>query len=192
MSSTVAINRTLENFGKVIGEFPEFRFAGDPVLRQKTQEVSLADGIEIGKYLGDILVRYRQLVGYGRGLAAPQTGISKSVFVTFMDNDVQIYINPKITASSQRQNYYRELCLSSGIIWGDVKRAEQITIKWTDPTGTLKTREFDNVLARLLQHEYKHLDGELNIDIAEPGSLEIITEDPLKEVLRIKPLKERK
>lgn len=189
MADIKSIGRTVGNFQKLLLEFPEFRYAGDPILRQKTDETSLAEGVEIGKTLGKVLTKYHELVGYGRGLAAPQLGISKSVFVTFLDSEVQVYINPHITAFSDKQNFYRELCLSSGIVWGDVRRAERITIEWTDSNGALKTKEVDSVLARLLQHEYKHLEGELNIDIAEPGSLEIITDDPLKEALRDSPLK---
>ncbi|MCL4390556.1 MAG: peptide deformylase [Patescibacteria group bacterium] len=188
MTRAESIDRTIQNFQRVFKEFPQFRYAGDPILRQETQEATLAEGVEIGRNLGDVLVHYRKLVGYGRGLAAPQIGISKSVFVTFLDDEVQGYINPGITASSDTYNYYRELCLSSGIIWGDVRRPERITMKWTDFKGNLITKEVDGFLARLWQHEERHLHGELNIDVAQPGSLEIVTDDPLKEVLRDRPL----
>lgn len=184
------INQTLANFQKIAVGFPEFRYLGDPILRAKAEEVSVHDGVEIGKTLGDILIRYRVLVGYGRGLAAPQVGISRAVFVTYLDNEVQIYINPWIAAQSETCNYYRELCLSSGIIWGDVRRPARITMEWTDSHGKRQTRETDGVLARLWQHEEMHLRGELNVDIALPGSLEIITSDPLKEVLRKQPFRD--
>src|SRR3990167_3879723 len=118
MTRIITIDKTILNFQRISYEFPQFRYAGDPILRQKTEEASLSEGIEIGKSLGEVLVKYRQLVGYGRGLAAPQIGLSKSVFVTFLDGEVQVYINPRLTALSEKQSFYRELCLSSGIIWG--------------------------------------------------------------------------
>ncbi len=186
---TNQIAKTLADFHKVVAEFPEFRYLGDPILRAKTHGVSTKEGKEIGCSLGEILIRYRQLVGYGRGLAAPQIGIDKAVFVTYLDNEIQIYINPKITTKSKKCNYYRELCLSSGIIWGEVKRPAIITMDWTDALGKHQVKETDGVLARLWQHEQRHLVGEINVDIALPGSLEIITSDPLKETLRDQPLK---
>ena len=189
MNRLETINKTVDNFQKVLDKFPEFRYAGDPILRQKTQPVSFAEGVKIGRSLGEVLVSYRKLVGYGRGLAAPQIGLDKSVFVTFLDDEVQIYLNPVIKYSSNEINYYRELCLSSGIFWGDIPRPAHITMEWTDIKGNLISKDFDSFLARLLQHEYYHLKGELNLDIVLPGSLEIVIDDPLKESLREHPLK---
>lgn len=173
-----------KQFERLIVEFPEFKYIGDPVLRTPTQPAQVNEGIEIGKKLGDILVRYRKFAGFGRGLAAPQIGISKSVFVTYLDDQVQTYINPKIVNFSEAKNHYRELCLSCGFLWGDIKRASKITMRWTDENGKVQEKKADGVLARLWQHEYKHLEGELNLDIAEPGSIEFITRDPLQEKLR--------
>ncbi|MCD4756304.1 peptide deformylase [bacterium] len=62
------------NFYEIIGKFPEVRYVGDPILRQETEDVSLEEGYKIGKRLGEVLMRYRGEVGYGRGFAAPQIG----------------------------------------------------------------------------------------------------------------------
>lgn len=183
------IKKTVANFQKVAAAFPEFRYLGDPILRTKTQEATLKEGIEAGKILGAGLVKFRRLVGYGRGLAAPQLGIDKAVFVTFLNDEVQTYINPRITRFAETFNYYRELCLSSGIIWGDIKRSVSITMEWTDVKGKRQTKDVDGFLARLWQHEGRHLEGEINVDIAIPGSLEIVTSDPLLETLRDYPLR---
>ena len=174
----------VKQFERLLAEFPEFRYISDPILRTPTQLVETGEGIEIGHKLGEILVRYRKFVGYGRGLAAPQIGISKSVFVTYLDGQVQTYINPKIVNLSDKKNYYRELCLSCGFLWGDIKRASKITMHWIDGNGKAQEKEADGVLARLWQHEYKHLEGELNLDFAKPGSIEFVTSDPLQEKLR--------
>ncbi len=61
----------VRKFEETLKDFPEVRYAGDPVLRQPTQEVSVDEGIELGNRLGEILIRYRKAVGYGRGFAAP-------------------------------------------------------------------------------------------------------------------------
>ncbi len=174
----------VKQFEKLIGEFPEFRYIGDPILRTPTQVVDIKEGIEIGKKLGEVLVRYRKFVGYGRGLAAPQIGIQKSVFVTYLDDQIQTYINPKIDNLSDEKNYCRELCLSCEFLWGDVKRASKITLHWTDENGKIQEKEAAGVLARLLQHEHDHLRGVCNLDVAERGSIEFVTSDPLQEKLR--------
>ncbi len=93
----------VKQFERLLAEFPEFRYIGDPILRTPTQPAEVKEGIEIGEKLGEVLVRYRKFVGYGRGLAAPQIGISKSVFVTHLDERTQTYINPKIINYSEKR-----------------------------------------------------------------------------------------
>lgn len=183
MSSEILLSR-LTTFIETIKVFPDFRYLGDPVLHTPTSEVSVQEGIVIGDKLGQILVAYRQLVGFGRGLSANQIGIPKSVFVTFLDDQIQIYINPKIIKLSDQQNLYRELCLSSGIIWGDIKRSVTITMQWKDKEGMDHQEEITGPKARIFQHEYEHLKGDHSINHAEPGSIEICLSDPLKEVFR--------
>lgn len=174
----------IDQFKKIAQEFPDLRYLGDPILRTPAAEAILDEGIKIGKKLGNILVQYRKMTGMGRGLAAPQMGIGKRVFVTFLNDQIQTYVNPKIIKSSNNQNHYRELCISSGLVWGDIKRPAMITIQWTDENGKNQEKEADGVLARLLQHEYDHLQGICNLDIAERGSIEFVTSDPLQEKLR--------
>lgn len=127
---------------------------------------------------------YRKEVGYGRGFAAPQIGESKTVFVTFVDNELQVFINPKITAKSSETTFYRELCLSSGIMAVDTERPEWIVIEWTDVEGKRHKQRFEGFLARLYQHEEAHLRGRLNLDEAAEGGIEFALFDPLQEKLR--------
>lgn len=179
-----AIKERIKKFEQIIDKFPEVRYAGDPVLRQVAEEVSLEDGIMIGDKLAEILMRYRQEVGYGRGFAAPQIGESKTVFVTFVDGKLETFINPKIIERSDETNFYKELCLSSGIMAADTERSEWIVMQWTDVDGKLHEEKFDGFLARLYQHEVAHLMGKLNLDEAAEGGIEIQLFDPLKEQLR--------
>lgn len=179
-----AIKNKLNVFTQTLEKFPEFRYLGDSILRQKAEEIGIDEGLEIGRRLGELLIKYRKMVGYGRGLAAPQIGIGKSVFVTYLDDKVQMYINPQIVSSSDNKNYYRELCLSSGIVWCDVCRPEAATLKWINENKKQRQEEFTGVLARLLQHEYDHLLGIVNLDKAKLGTIEFVTSDPLQEKLR--------
>lgn len=178
------LKEKVRGFGLVLDKFPEVRYAGDPVLRQVAQEVSVEEGVEIGKRLGDVLMRYRKEVGYGRGFAAPQIGENKAVFVTFVDDKLTTFINPRITERSQETNFYRELCLSSGIMAVDAERPEWITMEWVDANGNKQSGKFDGFLARLYQHEEAHLRGKLNLDEASEGGIEFALFDPLKEELR--------
>ena len=174
----------VHKFGETLKDFPEVRYAGDPILRQSTQEVSIEEGIGLGKRLGETLMRYRKAVGYGRGFAAPQIGEDKSVFVTFVNDDLQTFINPRITERSKDTNFYKELCLSSGIMSADVERSEWIVMEWTSVDGQEYKERFDGFLARLYQHEEAHLRGVINLDEATAGGIEFATFDPLKEQLR--------
>ena len=173
-----------DTFKKILEEIPELVFIGDKVLRQKTVEVSFDEGIQISNRLKIALAKYREITGIGRGLAAPQIGENKSVFVAFVDDQFKTYINPKIVKKSEENNLFRESCLSCGYLSVDVKRPRSITIEYTSEAGTTETEEVDGILARLLQHEYDHLEGILNIDKAEPSSIEFMINDPAKEQLR--------
>ncbi len=174
----------VKSFEEVIQKFPEVKYAGDPVLRQFTEEVSVKEGVEIGIRLGEVLMRYREAVGYGRGFAAPQIGENKAVFVTFIDGRLQTFINPKIVERSKETNFYRELCLSSGIMAADVERSVWIIMEWSDTEGQFHSERIEGFLARLYQHEEAHLRGKLNLDEAADGGIEFMLFDPLKEQLR--------
>ncbi len=178
------LKRIVRDFESVLESFPEVRYAGDPILREVTQEVSVKEGVEIAKSLGKVLMRYRKEVGYGRGFAAPQIGENKSVFVTFVDDKLQIFINPKIIDKSSETNFYKELCLSSGIMSADTERSKWIIMEWTNEEGERKNGRFDGFLARLYQHEEAHLRGKINLDEAVEGGIEFATFDPLREQLR--------
>ena len=183
MDNTQVIQRS-KLFLQVAQKFPDFCYLGDPILRRKTKLVSIKEGLEIGEKLGLVLIAYRQIANIGRGLAAPQIGISKSVFVTYLNDEVQIFINPKIISKSNKRNRYRELCLSCGFLWGDVVRPDRIVMEWKDKEGKVNRKEFTDFEARLVQHEYDHLLGIPNLDKAENKTIEFVTTNPLREKLR--------
>jgi peptide deformylase len=178
------LKNKVRDFENTLEKFPEVRYAGDPILRSPTQEITLEEGLKIGQRLGEVLMRYRKEVGYGRGFAAPQIGENKSVFVTFVDEKIQIFINPKVIEKSIETNFYRELCLSSGMMAADTERSEWIVLEWMDELGQIRSEKFEGFLARLYQHEEAHLRGKLNLDEAVSGGIEFMLFDPLKEQLR--------
>jgi peptide deformylase len=174
----------VNTFVRVLNEIPEIKYVGDLVLRQPAQLVEIAEGKIIGDQLGKVLLRYRKIAGIGRGLAAPQIGLNKAVFVTFVDDKLQTFINPRIIEKSKETNFYRELCLSSGIISANVERPELVTMEWTDIEEKKHKEKFEGFPARLYQHEEAHLRGIVNLDEATPKGIEFATFDALKEPLR--------
>jgi peptide deformylase len=179
------ISDRLKVFQDILTAIPEVKYVGDTILRAKTSPATLTEGIKIGKLLGKVILKYRKIAGYGRGFAAPQIGISKSVFATYEpDEKIHIFINPVISSKSKTKNYYRELCLSSGIMAADVARPNWVVMSWMDEHGETVEQKFEGFLARLYQHEEAHLRGVVNLDECEPGGIEFCTFDPLKESLR--------
>jgi len=181
---TEAIKRRIDTFKIILNEFPEFRYVGDPILREQTKNVDVSEGILIGNQLGEILLRYRKITGIGRGLSAPQIGLNRTVFVTFLEEKLQTFINPTIIERSVETNFYREWCLSSGIMAADVERPEWVIMEWTDIEGVKHKEKIEGFLARLYQHEEAHLRGIVNLDESTPRGIEFATFDPLKEQLR--------
>lgn len=178
------IKERVTTFNRALGEIPEVRYVGDPILRQQTQQVEIVEGGKIGDQLGKVLLHYREVVGMGRGLAAPQIGLNRAVFVTFVDGKLQTFINPAIVEKSLETNFYKELCLSSGIMAADVERPEWIVMEWTSVDGVKHKEKIEGFLARLYQHEEAHLRGVINLDEVAPQGIEFATFDPLKEQLR--------
>jgi peptide deformylase len=104
----------------------------------------------------------------GIGLAAPQVGVLKRFFVVDVGEgdtrDPRFFINPRITGRSETKSVYEEGCLSLPKQFGDVERADGVSLRYQDRTGAERTLEADDMLARCIQHEMDHLDGILFID----------------------------
>jgi peptide deformylase len=114
----------------------------------------------------------------GCGLAAPQIGVSQRVAVVNGDVMADIYpylkdfrrtfINPVILEESEAMCEYNEGCLSIPGLYADVRRPEAITVEYYDGNLEKKTEHFDKFAARMIQHEFSHLDGELFTDLVAP------------------------
>jgi len=104
----------------------------------------------------------------GAGLACPQIGVSKRMFVakqfftdpTGKETSVDIiFINPEIISKSKNTNIMYEGCLSIPNTYGKVERANKITIKYQDENGEYKKMKAEGFFSRVIQHENDHLDG---------------------------------
>ena len=109
----------------------------------------------------------------GVGLAAPQIGINKRVFVMDCNNDQEkkeyvIVINPEIMSFSEELKTYKEGCLSIPEITEEVVRPEKVSVSYEDLSGKLKTEKLEGLWATCFQHELDHLNGKLFIDYLKP------------------------
>jgi len=103
--------------------------------------------------------------GKGVGLAGPQVGLLKRIFVTNAEGDEErVFINPSIIWTSQEQSSIEEGCLSIPGFYAVVKRPAIIKIQAWNEKGRAFTLEVSGMLARIIQHEYDHLEGILFID----------------------------
>ncbi|MGC9312834.1 MAG: peptide deformylase [Sediminispirochaetaceae bacterium] len=155
---------------------------GDDVLRQNTEEVLNIDE-EIAR-LAEVMLE-SMYNGDGIGLAGPQVGVLRQIFVCHAQNDQpRIFINPQIIATSQEQLPYEEGCLSIPGVWGDVIRPQAITVQAVNEKGKPFRIDADGILARVIQHEMDHLKGVLFIDHLE--------ENARNKLLKIYDRKQRK
>lgn len=119
----------------------------------------------------------------GVGLAGPQAGISKRIFVVIADDDVRrVFINPQIIHTSQELCDYEEGCLSIPQVYESISRPAEVTVQALNEKGRPFTLEAKGLLARIIQHENDHLDGKLFIDRGDPEFAEK-TEEQFKKRL---------
>ncbi len=146
----------------------KIRIYGDPVLRVEATEVT-----EFGEPLVNTISEMAQemLAADGIGLAAPQYGISKRFFVIGLPSGensdarkIIPFINPEIVWESDETVVIEEGCLSIPGIFEEVERPEKVHIKFQDMDGNPVELDATGTLARVIQHEYDHLDGILFID----------------------------
>ena len=137
---------------------------GDEILRKRCREVSeVTDRIKMT--LQDMLETMREQ--YGVGIAAPQIGIMRRMFIAEPEpGRVYYMINPVILEQSGSQ-VDDEGCLSVPGMIGTVDRPQRIKMQAMDLNGEMQVYEFEDFDARVMCHEYDHLEGVLYIDKAE-------------------------
>lgn len=142
-----------------------------PVLRQVAQPVDPIDDEvrALAARMIQIMHEHR-----GVGLAAPQVGLPWRMFVanpTGNDRDNFVYINPRLTRPGRASDMVEEGCLSIPDVRAPIMRPTEITIEALDTEGQPFTQTSDDLLGRIWQHEFDHLDGKLILDRMRPDDL---------------------
>jgi peptide deformylase len=138
---------------------------GHPVLREKSVPVESFD-----ESLRDLAAQMQRsmIMERGVGLAAPQVG--RRVRLLLAEDDrggrtrTLTLVNPEIVKASREQDTHNEGCLSLPELFADVKRPVEITVRYQDLDGVDHELTDDGFLARIIQHEYDHLEGVLFVD----------------------------
>jgi peptide deformylase len=137
----------------------------DPRLTRAAAPVERIDD-ELQQLLDDMLET--MYAAPGIGLAAPQVGVLKRVFVADLGEEGAraplFIINPELVWRSEASNVAEEGCLSLPQQYGEVSRASEVRVRYLDRKGLEREIAADGLLARCLQHEMDHLDGILFTD----------------------------
>ena len=154
--------------------YPIFVY-GQPVLRKVAQNID-KDYPQLQEFVADMFETMEKSDGIG--LAAPQVGLSIRLFVIdgaplAEDNESmkdfrKAFINAQITDRYGEDLLYNEGCLSLPSIREDVSRKSTIRMTYYDENFNFFDEEFDGLKARIIQHEYDHIDGKLFIDLITP------------------------
>lgn len=151
---------------------------GDPVLRKKCKEIT-PEYPKLKELIENMWETMYQ--AYGVGLAAPQIGLPIRLFIidptAFADDDSleeqekevlsnlkKIFINPVIVSEEGEEWAFNEGCLSIPDVREDVFRKSIITIEYQDEDFNKHTETYDGIAARVIQHEYDHIEGILFTD----------------------------
>ncbi len=138
----------------------EIRVIGDPVLRQRASEIADVDG-RLARLADDMLATMYDAPGLG--LAGPQVGVQKRIFVYDVGEGPQVVINPEIV-ESRGEWAYEEGCLSIPGLAFELIRPAEVHLVGYDLHGNELSIEADEITARCFQHELDHLDGVLYLE----------------------------
>ncbi len=148
---------------------------GTEALRAETEPVD--ENTEALQTLIDNMIE-TMYAASGIGLAAPQVGRTERLFVvdvTSMADEIEedgesvppqpmVFINPEVVWESETEGEYEEGCLSIPDVREMVRRPERVSVRYRDRDFNEQVMEVGNMLARVIQHEYDHLDGVLFTD----------------------------
>lgn len=149
---------------------------GDPVLKKKATAIEPDEYPNIKQLVDDM---FETMYGArGVGLAAPQIGLSMRLFVvdaTVFDDDEpelkdfkKTFINAQILEETGEEWAFNEGCLSIPEVREDVYRKPTITISYYDENWKHHTETISGLAARVIQHEYDHIEGKLFTDKLSP------------------------
>jgi peptide deformylase len=151
---------------------------GFPVLRKKAEPIS-SDYPELTALISNMFDT--MYAAYGLGLAAPQIGLAIRLFIidggplaenedlsqeemAFLKNFKKVFINAEILSEQGEKWAFNEGCLSIPGVREDVMRHQEVTITYCDENFQKHTETFSGLAARVIQHEYDHIEGVLFTD----------------------------
>ncbi|HEV3410963.1 MAG TPA: peptide deformylase [Puia sp.] len=156
---------------------------GTPILRQVSKDIT-PDYPDLAKLIEDMWETMYS--SNGVGLAAPQINRdirlfivdSRQVFENLEENEKdkypdgpgirQVFINAHVVSVNGEEWAYNEGCLSIPKIREDIFRSEEVTIEFEDENFELHTETYNGISARIILHEYDHIEGKLFIDYLKP------------------------
>lgn len=146
---------------------------GDPVLRKKGAMID-KDYPELSTLIANMFETMYS--AHGVGLAAPQIGLAIRLFVidakAFEEKETanfkKVFINAEILEEHGEKWPFNEGCLSIPDVREDVERKARLKIRYQDENFVEHTEEYDGTAARIIQHEYDHIEGKLFIDYLNP------------------------
>jgi peptide deformylase len=162
MTQTQQTEREREEAGRREREARrEIRVIGDPVLREHAQEVTAFD-----RSLRKLAKRMIRIIhdAPGVGLAAPQIGVLQRLLVYDVDDDPQALVNPMLDEFSDEIEESDEGCLSVPGVTMPVERPVSLRVRGFDASGEPVEYRADGLKARVIQHEFDHLEGVLIVD----------------------------
>lgn len=143
---------------------------GNPILKKEAEEIK--EGENLQEIIQDMFSTMDHANGVG--LAAPQINkgirlfvIDSSLMLDEQDEEIgvrKVFINPLILDEYGDNYGFEEGCLSIPEVRAEIIRPEKLTIEYFDENWILKEEEFSGMTARVIQHEYDHLEGILFID----------------------------
>ena len=164
----------------------EITLLGNPVLREHCSAVKDVESEEtrsLIRDLADTLADFRARKGFGRGIAAPQIGVTKQII--YLDFEIHgPLINPRISAKSRKKMRLWDDCFSFPDLLVMVERAYAIKVAYRDEHGKARTINAEGSLSELLQHEIDHVNGILAVDRAIDSRHIILRSEHEKHVRR--------
>lgn len=173
---------------------------GDPILKRKCDDID-TDYPHLVELIDNMFET--MYAAHGVGLAAPQIGLSIRLFVIdatpFAEDDERlkdfkkVFINARIVEEDGEKWAFNEGCLSIPDIREDVSRPPRIRMQYIDETGTTHDDVYEGLAARIIQHEYDHIEGKLFIEKLSPlrkamlkGKLDAIAKGNVKVDYKMK------
>lgn len=152
---------------------------GSPVLRKKAKPIRkmTSELVHLAESMEELMKPL------GVGLAAPQVGLNQAFFIYDVGEGLHLVANPQILERKGSESA-EEGCLSVPGVYAPIDRATEITLSYLDHTGKRRIHKFVDFEARVIQHEFDHLQGTLFVDrITDPSTITVLEGSPVAAAL---------